>query len=208
MYVNLSGDYDGGTQRIRRKIAGRVLNHFLEVTCAEIVGHLKEKFQINVDPWKWNEPCSVLTTLPMLWFTKIWTSVGVRLKGENEPITVVKGTVSQCALNQLNENTPMPETVRLSDGNCHRYGQNKRRAPDWRQNVITLNIVKEREKTIECAAKAKDIVEEMKGRIAQWPQHRDHRWPEQVGSYSVPRTRTTPSSLVLSCIAHPHVFWV
>ncbi len=168
MYVNLSGDYDGvKLKEYAEKLQDR-FESLSEVTRAEIVGAPEREIQINVDPLKMERAMLSFDDIAnAVAYENMDISGGQIEVGEMNRSLRLKGQFHNAlALNQLIVKTPNAGTVRLSDVATviDTVKQKESYARLDGKNVITLNIVKRAgENLIECAAKVKDIVEEMKG---------------------------------------------
>lgn len=168
MYVNLSGDYDGiKLKEYAEKLQDR-FESLSEVTRAEIVGAPEREIQINVDPLKMERAMLSFDDIAnAVAYENMDISGGLIEVGEMNRSLRLKGQMHNAlAISQLIIKTPNAGAVRLSDiaTVIDTVKQKENYARLDGKNVITLNIVKRAgENLIECAAKVKTIVDEMKG---------------------------------------------
>ncbi|MBK8698750.1 MAG: efflux RND transporter permease subunit [Saprospiraceae bacterium] len=168
MYVNISGDYDGiKLKEYAEKMQDR-FETLSEVTRAEIVGAPEREIQINVDPLKMERAMVSFDDIAnAVAYENMDISGGQIEVGDMNRSLRLKGQITNSlAINQLLVKTPNAGSVRLMDiaTVIDTVKQKESYARLDGKNVITLNIVKRAgENLINCAAKVKDIVEEMKG---------------------------------------------
>ena len=119
---------------------------------------------------------------------KIWTSGGGQIEvGQMNRTLRLKGQLtSSSAIENLLIKTPNAGSIRLKDVATviDTVKQKESYARLDGKNVITLNIIKRAgENLINCAAKVKEIVEEMKAsRLTQRPRCGSDRRSKQTGS--------------------------
>jgi multidrug efflux pump len=167
MFVNISGDYDGlKLKQYAEKVQDKI-ETLSEVTRAELVGAPEREIQINVDPMKLEKA--------MLSFDDISNAVAyenmdvsggtVAIGNMNRTLRLKGQFTNSRIIENLIVKTPNGGSVRLRDVATVKDTLKDREsyARLNGKNVVTLNIIKRSgENLIDCAAKVKKIVAEMK----------------------------------------------
>lgn len=167
MFVNISGDYDGiKLKQYAEKVQDKI-ETLSEVTRAELVGAPEREIQVNVDPLKMEKA--------MLSFDDIRNAIAyenmdisggtigignmdrtLRLKGQFTNSRVIENLIVSTPTGgkiRLKDVATVKDTIKDRESYARLNGK----------NVVTLNIIKRSgENLIDCAAKVKKIVADMK----------------------------------------------
>ncbi len=167
MFVNISGDYDGlKLKQYAEKVQDKI-ETLSEVTRAELVGAPEREIQINVDPLKMEKALLSFDDIRnAIAFENMDISGGTIGIGSMNRTLRLKGQFTNSrVIENLIVSTPTGGKIRLKDVATVKDTLKDREsyARLNGKNVVTLNIIKRSgENLIDCAAKVKKIVAEMK----------------------------------------------
>lgn len=167
MFVNLSGDYSGEKlKQYAEKVQDRI-ETLSEVTRADIVGAPEREIQINVDPLKLEKAMLSFDDIAnSVSFENMDISGGTLKVGDMNRTLRLKGQLTNARqIENLLIKTPNAGSIRLKD--LATVKDTLKESDSYTRlngkNVVTLNIIKRSgENLIDCAAKVKGIVEDMK----------------------------------------------
>ncbi len=167
MFVNISGEYDGlKLKQYAEKVQDKI-ELLTEVTRAELVGAPEREIQVNVDPLKMEKALLSFDDIKnAIAFENMDISGGTIGIGSMDRTLRLKGQFTNSrVIENLIVSTPTGGKIRLKDvatvkdtlKDIESYARLNGK------NVVTLNIIKRSgENLIDCAAKVKKIVAEMK----------------------------------------------
>ncbi len=167
MFVNISGDYDGlKLKQYAEKVQDKI-ETLSEVTRAELVGAPEREIQINVDPLKMEKALISFDDISnAVSYENMDVSGGTIGIGSMDRTLRLKGQFTNSrVIENLIVSTPTGGKIRLKDVATVKDTLKDKEsfARLNGKNVVTLNIIKRTgENLIDCAAKVKAIVAEMK----------------------------------------------